>query len=149
MQFYISLYVDIGRIIPYLQANPYWLKTKNINGLIFSALLLNKSMLTMCFVFMLGFFKEEKKRGCCMFWILIGQWEMKSDVNMVHGKMSDFVSFPLSVFCLVIKLSYFDFESHRNILIFLINENNVRFEYPLSNIVSFRLSFAFWDLFFE
>ena len=27
--------IDICKIIPYLQANPYWLKTKNMNSLIF------------------------------------------------------------------------------------------------------------------
>ena len=37
---------------------------------------------------------------------------------MSHGEMSDFVSFPLFEFTLVIKLKNFDFESHWNILIF-------------------------------
>ena len=37
---------------------------------------------------------------------------MLSDLNMSHGKMSDFVSIPLFGFTLVIKLGYFDFESH-------------------------------------
>ena len=31
MQCCIQLYIDILRIIPYLQANTYWLKAKNIN----------------------------------------------------------------------------------------------------------------------
>ena len=31
---------------------------------------------------------------------------------MSHGEMSDFVSFPLFEFTLVIKLKNFDFESH-------------------------------------
>ena len=35
-----------------------------------------------------------------------------SDLNMSHGKMSDFVSFPLFAFTLVIKLKSFEFESH-------------------------------------
>ena len=35
MQFCIQLYVDIWEFILYLQANPYRLKTKNINSLIF------------------------------------------------------------------------------------------------------------------
>ena len=35
MQFCIQLYIDIWEIILYLQANPYRLKTKNINSLIF------------------------------------------------------------------------------------------------------------------
>ena len=34
-QFCIQLYIDIWEIILYLQANPYRLKTKNINSLIF------------------------------------------------------------------------------------------------------------------
>ena len=35
MQFCIQLYIDIGEVIPYLQANPDWLKTKSTNSLIF------------------------------------------------------------------------------------------------------------------
>ena len=35
-----------------------------------------------------------------------------SDLNMSHGKMSDFVSFPVFRFTIVIKLTNFDFESH-------------------------------------
>ena len=35
IQFCIQLYIDICEIILYLQANPYRLKTKNINSLIF------------------------------------------------------------------------------------------------------------------
>ena len=35
MQLCIELYIDIWKIIPYLQVNPYWLKSKNINNLIF------------------------------------------------------------------------------------------------------------------
>ena len=37
---------------------------------------------------------------------------MMSDLNMSYGKMSDFVSFPLFEFTLVIKLKKLDFESH-------------------------------------
>ena len=37
---------------------------------------------------------------------------MTSDLNMPHGKMADFVSFPLLGFTLVIKVRNFDFESH-------------------------------------
>ena len=37
---------------------------------------------------------------------------MVSDLNMSHGKMSDFVSFPLHGFTLVIKLGNFDFKGH-------------------------------------
>ena len=37
---------------------------------------------------------------------------MQSDLNMSHGKMSDFVSLPLFRFSLVIKLKNFDFKGH-------------------------------------
>ena len=55
---------------------------------------------------------------------------MASDWNMSRGKMSDFVSFPLFGFTLVIKLRNFDFESHWNTLIFFDKKiYDVRFEY--------------------
>ena len=38
--------------------------------------------------------------------------DMITDLNMIHGKMSDFVSFPLFSFTLVIKLRNIDSESH-------------------------------------
>ena len=41
-----------------------------------------------------------------------------SDLNISHGKMSDFVSFPLFGLTLVIKLINFDFQSHWSTLIF-------------------------------
>ena len=44
--------------------------------------------------------------------------KMTSDLNTPHGIMSDFVSFTLFGFTLVIKLRNFDFESHSNTLIF-------------------------------
>ena len=37
---------------------------------------------------------------------------MTSDLQMSHGKMSDFVSFLLFGFTLVIKLRNFDFKGH-------------------------------------
>ena len=37
---------------------------------------------------------------------------MVPDLNMTHGKMSDFILFPLLGFTLVIKLRNFDFEDH-------------------------------------
>ena len=49
---------------------------------------------------------------------------------MSHGKMSDFVSFPLFGFTLVINLRNFNFEGDLNTLIFLIKKRyGVRFEY--------------------
>ena len=43
---------------------------------------------------------------------------MVSDLNMSHGKMSDFVSIPLFGFTLVIKPRNVDFKGHQNTLIF-------------------------------
>ena len=57
---------------------------------------------------------------------------MKSDVRFeyVPWKMSDYVSFPLFEFTLVLKLENFDFESYLNSLIFLETKlSDVRFEY--------------------
>ena len=50
--------------------------------------------------------------------------------------MSDFVSFPLFGFTLVIKLRNFDFKSHLNVFIFFGKERyGVRFEYvPWKNV---------------
>ena len=47
---------------------------------------------------------------------------MSSHLNMSHGKMSDFVLFPLLRFTLVIKLGNFDFESNWNSLIFFLSK---------------------------
>ena len=69
---------------------------------------------------------------------------MVSDLNMSHGKMSDFVSFPLFGFTLVIKLRNFDFESHWNTLIFFDKKNDVRFDYILPNSAWFDLGFIVW-----
>ena len=48
---------------------------------------------------------------------------------MSHEKISDFVSFSLFRFTLVINLIDFDFESHLNTLIVLEIKNDVRFDY--------------------
>ena len=109
-----QLYIDIWRIIPFLQANPYWLNAKNISSLIFISTVI-KQLILMIFFFL--FFrprilrKKRKKRGCCIliFCILMEQWKMMSDLNISYGKMSDFVSFPLLVFTLVIKQRNFGF----------------------------------------
>ena len=55
---------------------------------------------------------------------------------MSHGKMSDFVSFPLFGFTCVIKLRNFDLESHLNASIFFDKKiYGIRFEYvPWKNI---------------
>ena len=44
---------------------------------------------------------------------------MVPDLNMSHEKMSDFVSFPLFGFTLVINLRNFDLEGHENTLTLL------------------------------
>ena len=46
------------------------------------------------------------------------RWKMMSDLDIPHGKMSNFTSFPLFGFILDIKLRIFDFESHWNVLTF-------------------------------
>ena len=46
--------------------------------------------------------------------VFYGQWKIMSDLNMSHGKMSDFVLFPLFAFTLIIKLRNFDFEGNWN-----------------------------------
>ena len=43
---------------------------------------------------------------------ILSHLHMVSDLNMPCGKMSDFVSFPLFGFTLVIKLGSFNFKSH-------------------------------------
>ena len=61
---------------------------------------------------------------------------MVSDLNMSHGKMSDFVLFRLFRFTLVIKLRNFNFESHWNTLFFFDKKRyGVRLDYvPWKNI---------------
>ena len=49
-----------------------------------------------------------------VFW---DQWKMMSDLNMSQRRINDFVAFSFSRINLVIKLNYFDFESHRDTLI--------------------------------
>ena len=65
-----------------------------------------------------------------------------SDLNISHGKMSDFVSFPLFRVTLVMKLRNLNFKVRENTLIFFDKENDVRFDYVLSNSVWFDLSFV-------
>ena len=44
--------------------------------------------------------------------------DMMSDLNMSHGKMSDFISVSLFGFTLVMKLRNINFQRHLNTLIF-------------------------------
>ena len=60
---------------------------------------------------------------------------MMSDLNISHGKMSDFVSFPLFRITLAMKLRNLNFKVRENTLIFFDKENDVRFDYVLSNSV--------------
>ena len=66
-----------------------------------------------------AYFRNEIEK--CRHWnisIFYNQWKILSDLNMSHGKMSDFLSFPFFGFPLAIKPRKPDFESHWNILIF-------------------------------
>ena len=63
---------------------------------------------------------------------------------MSHENVSDFVSFPLFGFTLVIKLRNFDFESHRNTLLFLNKKEDMLSDFnmshgKMSDFVSFPL----------
>ena len=40
MKFFIQSYIDIRKIVLYVQANPYRLKDKNINSLIFISIII-------------------------------------------------------------------------------------------------------------
>ena len=66
-----------------------------------------------------------------------------SDLIMSHRKISDFVSFLLSGFTLVIKLTDFNFESHWNTLIFFNKKDVVSnlnmSQRKMSDFVSFPL----------
>ena len=70
--------------------------------------------------------------------IFFDKKDMTSDLNISHGKMSDFVGYPLLGLTLVIKLRNFDFESHLNTF-FLTKKNDVRFEYILPSQILFKL----------
>ena len=68
---------------------------------------------------------------------------MMSDLNISHGKMSDFVSFPFFGFTLVIKLRNFDFECHWNTSLFFDEKDIVSglniYHGKMSDFVSFPL----------
>ena len=68
--------------------------------------------------------------------------DMLLDVNMSHGKMSDFVSFSMLGFTLVITLRNFDYWNSSNFLDK--KKNDVRFDYVQWNSVWFGLSFVVW-----
>ena len=64
---------------------------------------------------------------------LLFLYNKRYDVRFEYApwKISDFVSFPLLGFTLVIELINFDFSTHRNTLIIFDQKNDVRFEYAL------------------
>ena len=77
------------------------------------------------------------------FLVFYNQWKIMSDLNMLHEKMSDFVSFPVFGFTLAIKLTYSDFKSHWNILIYfdkkdMVSDLNMSHG-EMSDFVSFPL----------
>ena len=71
------------------------------------------------------------------------KWKMMSDLNMSHEKMSDFASFSLFSFTLVLNLWNVDFESLWNTWIFFDKKRyGVKFEYlpwKMSHFVPFPL----------
>ena len=48
MQLRLGVHYDVWKIFPYFQANPYWLKTKNINSISFISIII--LLLNNCFV---------------------------------------------------------------------------------------------------
>ena len=73
---------------------------------------------------------------------------MASDLNMSHGKMSDFVLFPLLRFFLVIRLTNFNLslkviETLWSVLIK--KKKDVRFQYVLSNSVNMSCLRCFYE----
>ena len=61
MQFCNQLYIHIWKIIPYLQANPYRLKNKNINSLILISTIIKKLVLMIFLFYRLGFLRKKRK----------------------------------------------------------------------------------------
>ena len=49
------------KIIPYLQANPYRLKNKNINSLILISTIIKKLVLMIFLFYRLGFLRKKRK----------------------------------------------------------------------------------------
>ena len=60
IQFCTQLYIDIWEIILHLQANPYRLKTYDINSLIFISPIIEQLMLVIFLIYRFNFFKKEK-----------------------------------------------------------------------------------------
>ena len=80
------------------------------------------------YLFVITFAIKSKYANYKSHWnilVFCDQWNMMSDLNMSHEKMSYFVSFLLFGLTVVIKLRSFDFESHWNVLIFFDKKNIV------------------------
>ena len=82
-----------------------------------------------CFIFIVWVHFSHKTEKC-WFWkslkyfnIFMIKRDVVSDLNISHGKMSYFVSSLFFGFTLIIKLRYFNFESHWNtFMIFIIKK---------------------------
>ena len=63
MQLCVQLFIDNWKLIPYLQANPYWLKTKNINSLVFIGTIIAMTNANYFFAFLGLVFLWNKRDG--------------------------------------------------------------------------------------
>ena len=61
MQSWFQLYIDIWKVIPYLQANVYCLKVKKINSLIFISTIIKQLVLIISFVFKPVYLRKKGK----------------------------------------------------------------------------------------
>ena len=59
------IYVDTWKIIPYLQANQYRLKTNNIDSLIFISTIIKKLLMVFCFLDLV--FLRKKRTGLVVY----------------------------------------------------------------------------------
>ena len=75
--------------------------------------------------------------------VFFDQKNMGSDLNICHGKMSDFVSFLLFGFTLVIKLRNFEFENHWNTLIFCNKKMMSDLDMPYQTVSDLVKAFLF------
>ena len=79
-------------------------------------------------------FKNADNKSHWNMTVFCDQWKGVSDLNISHGKKSDFVSFPLFGFNLVMNLRNFNFESYLNTLIFLSNKIMSDVNMPLETL---------------
>ena len=56
--------------------------------------------------------KKTNDKKSLRYFSILEPMNIMSDLNMSHGKMSDFVSFPLFGFILVLPLRNFDYGGH-------------------------------------